>query len=105
MLCVGTDQKFSFCLALKHASSCSPSATGEKDRTRGSGNREFSSEEKSQLHEEIDWVCREPPYLRVMYGLVTATFLHSAASERHIPARKEEKKESLKGGGMGGRQD
>lgn len=28
---------------------------------------------------------RVPPSLRVVYGLVTATFLLSAASEQHIP--------------------
>lgn len=32
-------------------------------------------------------VCGEPLSLGVVYGLVAATFLHSAASEQHIPGR------------------
>lgn len=42
-------------------------------------------------------VCvRGPPFHGVVYGLVAATFLHSAASEQRIPERgreEEEKKE------------
>lgn len=53
----------------------------------------FSSEDESQLANVIMGmivcVCK-PPSPRVVYGLVAATFLHSAASEQHIPARERE---------------
>lgn len=45
-------------------------------------------------------LCGKPPFLGVVYGLVAAAFLRSAASEQHIPeiGSEEEKSECVKGG-------
>lgn len=37
-------------------------------------------------------VCGKAPSLGVVYGLVAAAFLHSAASEHHIPEEEGKKK-------------